>query len=254
MNTAAQALFGTLCWPLLSSLCWAQTPNAEPLKIYVNAFGFSTQWQPQDPEAKLPISYSLDVPFSNSLDNIKMAHTLYLDVSKGLWGLYFDQQYIKATVDDQLYGIDFQLKAKMDRRSLGTYVNVVGDNAHLGPAKTILAPTIGLHQTKVGIDLSADFMGQTHTLSRTASWHEPYLGVRFAHEFNRHWVLYGQANVGTRRSKEYLSYIAYRDELFNRPMNVRLGYRILNQKHIKDDFTWDVNEKSLMLGFSVQLR
>ncbi|MBP6860724.1 MAG: hypothetical protein KBC57_00020 [Neisseriaceae bacterium] len=250
MTFSTQTLTGILCGTLMQTLVWAQ-PSHPPLSIYASAYGFSTQWQ--DQKGFLPLSYALDVPYSNSLDHVKMAHTVYLDVAKGPLGVYYDKQYYKASVDDRIEQFPARINVKMARQSIGTYLKVHDGQRSLDEPFLTLAPTIGVHLTEIDVDVKADVMGQTLTASRSASWHEPYIGARFAYNINRHWVLFGQINAGNRHSREQVAYVAYRSKLFNQPINVRLGYRRLDQKHIKDDFIWDITEKNLMLGFSIQL-
>ncbi len=248
MTPLTQMISGTLFCTLVPALVWAQSP---PLKLYASAYGFATQLE--GGKVTVPLTYHLDVPFSDSLDTIDIAHAVYVDASKGRWGAYLDTQYIRARTSEQVFDIPVQIKAKVDKTSVGAYVTAL----HMGtdPSRPMFAlqPTIGLHFNRVGVDLKAEFMGQTLTASRQASWREPYIGARFFYQHGPRWALLGQANVGTRHTKEYQAYALYRTTLFKKDVNLRVGYRMLDQKHVRGDFTWDVKEQGPTLGFSMRL-
>lgn len=249
MTPLLKRLCALLVGTFMPALAAAQSSD-QPLTLSVSAYGFVTKLA--NHQVVLPLTYVLDVPYSHSLDKVKMAHTVYLDLAKGHWGGYVDKQYIKATDHDHVHQIPFQLKAKMDKTSFGIYMNAIDNKDKQGPHLT-LQPTLGLHLNRVSIDIKADLMGQAFYLSRDAAWSEPYIGARFFYHHNPRWALAGQANVGSRHSKDYQAYALYRSKFFNQPMSVRLGYRMVKQKHSKGDFIWAIKESGPVLGFSMQI-
>ncbi len=235
---------------LVPTAAWAE-PTEPPLKIYASVYGFAAKL---DGHVALgSLSHRVDQPFSDTWSHLDKAYMAYIDVTKGRWGGYIDKQYVKTTSQDRLGPASTRLKTKLDRTSVGTYVTAIDTHIGQHQQRFTLAPTLGVHFTSVTADLNVEAMGLTKQAKRSSSWAEPYIGTRFVYDVNPQWNLAGQVDVGTRHSKGYQAYVGYRTKLFNQPTNVRIGYRTINQKHHKNDFTWDIKQSGPVFGLSMQL-
>lgn len=239
--------------PLFATAQTVETsiPPEDPLKVYVSLYGFAAKL---DGDASIgPLKQSVDVPFSDTWDNLDKAYMAYIDVAKGRWGAYIDKQYVKTTNDDKVGPASLRLKTKLDRTSVGMYVTAYDSGTNDQGQRFTLEPTIGIHFTSVTADLKASAMGMTKHANRTASWSEPYIGTRFLYDMNQNWNVAGQVDFGTRHSKGYQAYLGYRTHILNQPTNLRLGYRMIDQKHDQGDFTWDIKQSGPVIGLSMQL-
>lgn len=233
------------------------TPSAasfqeEPIKVYVSLYGFAAKIKGD--AAIGPLKQSVDVPFSDTWDNLDGAYMAYLDVAKGRWGAYIDKQYVKTSNKEQVGPAHTQLKTKLDRTSVGIYATAWDSGSNDQGLRFVLEPTVGMHFTSVTADLKASAMGLTKEANRSASWSEPFIGTRFLVDVNPRWNVAGQVDVGSRHSKGYQAYLGYRTKLFDRPTNLRLGYRVIDQKHEQGNFIWDIKESGPVIGLSLQLR
>lgn len=237
----------TIAMPILA---WANAPE-DALKVYVSAYGFAASLEGKT--AVGPLKHTADVPFSDTWANLDRAYMAYLDVAKGHFGAYIDKQYVKTTNADQVGPISTRLKTKLDRTSIGLYVTAIDTATAAKEQRLLLEPTVGIHFTSVTADLKASAMHLSQQAARTASWREPFIGTRFVYDFNKTWNVAGQIDIGTRRSKGYQAYLGYRTKLFNQPTNLRMGYRIIDQKHNQGNFSWDIKQSGPALGLSIQL-
>ncbi|MBP6861615.1 MAG: hypothetical protein KBC57_04575 [Neisseriaceae bacterium] len=251
MFFTAQRVIGLMWVTLLPVTAFAAQATEAPLRVYVSAYGFAAKIKGD--VAIGPLKHSVDVPFSDTWDNLDSAYMAYLDVAKGRWGAYIDKQYVKTTNADQVGPAQLRLKTKLDRTSVGVYVTAFDTGTNDQGQRFSLAPTIGLHFTSVTAELKASAIGLSKQANRSASWREPYIGTRFLYDLNPHWNVAGQVDIGSRHSKGYQAYVGYRTELFKQPTNLRLGYRVIDQKHQQGNFNWDIKQSGPVLGLSMQL-
>lgn len=204
------------------------------------------------------------IPFSETWENLDFAFMGHVDLKKGKWGVYLDQQYAKVSMDKQAgvqitpntaIPIKADLKTELNRTSIGMYYTALDTSEdRQRKRRFVLEPTVGIHLTNVSAKMNAFSPGLPYSVreSRSIYWSEPYLGTRFLYEFNEKWNLAGQVDFGTRHSKGYQVYLGYRTKLFNLPANVRIGYRRIDQKHREGDFNWHVKQYGPVIGVSLQ--
>lgn len=206
---------------------------------------------------------SPDIPFSEIWNNLDSAFMGNLDIKRGKWGAYIDQQYSKVSTKDQAgvqitpsikIPLNIDLTTELNRSSVGIYYTALDRSNQQRKTRFVLEPTIGVHFTNVSakLDVSSPLAPYKIREDRSASWNEPYLGARFLFELNPKWNLSGQVDFGTRNSKGYQIYVGYKTELFKLPANIRVGYRMIDQKHEEGDFSWRIKEYGPVFGVTLQ--
>ena len=112
--------------------------------------------------------------------------------------------------------------------------------------------------TKIKADLSVG----PFSVSRKAEWTDPFVGVRLKTDLNERWNLAGEADIGgfgagSKLSYNAQAYLGYRTFLFDRPTNLRVGYRVLSQDFkgpelLGHTFKWDVVQHGPVVGLSMR--
>lgn len=196
------------------------------------------------------------LPFSSLWKNLDSGFMGKLDMKYGKWGLSFDHQYSKFSMQKQagtngLGYLDVDLGMKSNRTSVGVYYTAVDNFNKQKKTRFLLEPTIGVHFNKASANI---YVPATATsLSRSASWNEPYLGLRFSFEFNKKWNLFGQVDFGSKHSNSYQMHLAYKVKIFNLPTDIFIGYRIMTQKSVEGDFNWYIKRQGPVIGINFKL-
>lgn len=203
------------------------------------------------------------VPFSEIWHNLDSNFMGYLDFNKDKWGLALDYQYSKVSMDKQTgmqimshttIPLDINLMTKLNRTSVGIYYTAIDKSFPSSKQRLRLEPTIGIHFTNVSakVGASSAYLPQQLNEERSIYWSEPYIGTRFLFEFNKKWNLAGQVDFGTKNSKGYQVYVGHRTKVFDLPANIRIGYRMISQKHREGDFNWNIRQYGPVVGLSLQ--
>ena len=206
---------------------------------------------------------SPDIPFSEIWDNLDSAFMGNLDIKKGKWGLSFDQQYAKVSIKEQAgisvapnatIPLNVNLTTELNRSSVGIYYTALDSSDRQRKKRFVLEPTVGIHFTNASarIDASSPVLPYSLRENRSVFWTEPYLGARFLFELNPKWNLSGQVDFGSKNSKGYQIYLGYRTKIFNLPADIRVGYRMIDQKHKEGDFNWHIKEHGPVIGVSLK--
>lgn len=208
-------------------------------------------------------STDVNIPFSEIFDNLDLAAMGTIEVIKGPLGFFIDGQYVSTTQDEDLFNNELALNVKTTTISGGVFYRVfeheLGGQTIFNEAKSFtVEPTVGVRWTKIKADLSID----RFSITKKVEWTDPFIGVRLKTDLDERWNLAGEADiggfsVGSKLSVNAQAYLGYRTFLFDRPTNLRIGYRVLSQDYEGDDFMgqtfkWDVVQHGPVLGLSMR--
>ena len=263
------ALFTTSALSSLSMLCTAMAADvSEPKyiaedgwKIIVSPYVWGASLKGKS--ALAGIHTDVNIPFSEIFDNLDMAVMGNVEIVKGPLGFYIDGQYVSTTQDENLFENELALNVKTTSISGGAFYRVYerelgGVTVFNDPQRFTVEPTVGVRWTKIKADLAVG----RFSITKKAEWTDPFIGVRLKTDLNERWNLSGEADiggfgVGSKLSVNAQAYLGYRTFLFDRPTNLRIGYRVLSQDYQGDDFTghtfkWDVVQHGPVLGLSMR--
>lgn len=206
----------------------------------------------------LGVSTDVNVPFTETLENLDFAVMGNVEVSNGVMGAYFDGQYADVSTDKTIRSIDIGASMTTTMLSGGVYYRIyeaqLGGETVFGTPRTFaVEPTVGLRWTR----LSAELKGAGRAVSASESWTDPFVGSRVSLDLTERWNLAAEGDVGgfgigSRLSLNGQAYLGYRTTLFGHNSIVRAGYRALYQDYENKDFHWDVTQHGPVLGVSMQ--
>lgn len=207
-------------------------------------------------------SADVDVPFSETIENLDFSIMGNIDVTNGLFGMYFDGQYTKTSQKEDLRNFTLGAGFTVTTLSAGAFFRAIemplgGENVFGNQRVFAIEPTAGVRWTQ----LKADFTLDRWAESRKLEWTDPFVGVRINTDLSERWNLFAMADVGgfgvgTDLSAQGQAYLGYRTHIFNQPALLRLGYRALYQDYEGGDilgqkFKWNVTQHGPLVGLSL---
>jgi opacity protein-like surface antigen len=205
---------------------------------------------------------SIDMSFSDILDNLDAGLLGAFEARKGRWGLLFDAIYMKL-----------ETSGTASRTGPGPIGATATASAQLEVAQKMVAAAIayravegpapidiigGLRYAKIEADaaISGSFFAQAGTVARSAdkSWVDPYIGVRALQPISNHWTLVsyldiGGFGVGSDFTWQALVGMNYE---FSKTFSAKLGYRYLSVDYDKNDFVYDMANSGLYAGLGIR--
>lgn len=245
-------LIGLISALSFSPLIFAENDSSSwdgPVKVNLNLYAFAADANGDIQKGK--IKYDVDQPFKDSLDYLDETYMAHLDISKGRWGMFYDTQMAKLSTEESVAHIPVAAFVKQKRQSLGVYYQayVSERNPNNNYPRVIVEPMIGVHRTELKSTLSAF----QHKSQVSADWDEVFWGSRFKYNFDSPWNLSGEMSFGAEDTRSAQVYVGYRQAIFKRPVNFRLGYRYFEQDHHSDDFKWHITQHGPVIGVNLPL-
>ena len=205
----------------------------------------------------------IDIPFSDVLKHLDFTFMGNVEATNGLWGVYVDGQYVKTSQDEHILDNRIGVKTTTTILSGGAFfkayeVRLGGDTVFGQPRRVSFEPTVGLRWT----DLRADVSALGLRARKSADWTDPFVGLRINADLTDRWNLFSEVDVGgfgvgSKLSINAQSYLGYRTMVFERPVILRAGYRVLYQNYEGGDFTgvnrfrWNVSQHGPVMGLSM---
>ncbi|MDM7851566.1 hypothetical protein QUF18_11065 [Pseudochrobactrum kiredjianiae] len=205
---------------------------------------------------------NIDVPFSDIFKNLDFSAMGNIEVTNGLYGVYFDGQYTKTSQDEQFHSQTLGADITMTSLSAGAFFRAYempleGETVFGGQRVFAFEPTVGVRWTQ----LKVDFMLDRWSEKRKLQWTDPFIGARIQADLSDRWNLFAEAdiggfNMGSDLSAQGQAYLGYRTHIFNQPVLLRFGYRALYQDYEGGDilghsFKWNVTEHGPVAGISL---
>ncbi|EPF69882.1 hypothetical protein [Acinetobacter rudis] len=246
-------LIGLISALTFSPLNYAQNQSSSswegPVKVNLNLYAFASDANGEIQKGN--IHYDVDQPFKDSLDYLDETYMAHFDISKGRWGMFYDTQMAKLSTEQSVAHIPVAAYVKQKRQSLGAYYQayVSERNPNNNYPRFIVEPMIGVHRTELKSELSAFH----HTSQVNADWDEVFWGSRFKYNFDSPWNLASELSFGVEDTRSAQMYVGYRQEIFKRPINFRLGYRYFEQDHHSGDFKWHITQHGPVIGVNLPL-
>lgn len=209
------------------------------------------------------LTTDVDVPFSDVFDHLDFVAMGNIEITNGLWGVYFDAQHVKTSQDEELLSHEIALGITTTTLAAGAFYRVYekelgGETVFGAPRRFSLEPTAGVRWTRLKAEPSV--LG--FSTEKSADWTDPFVGLRLNADLTERWNLFTEADVGgfgvgSKKSVNAQAYLGYRTEMFGKPTILRAGYRLLYQDYEGADFTggrfrWDVTQHGPVAGFSIR--
>lgn len=203
----------------------------------------------------------IDVPFSDIFKNLDFSAMGNVEITNGLYGVYFDGQYTKTKQDEDFRSLTFGVDVTSTTLSAGAFfraleVPLEGETLFGNQRVFAIEPTAGMRWTQ----LKADFTFGQLSESRKIDWLDPFVGARIIADLAERWNLFAEADVGgfgtgSDLSAQGQAYLGYRTHIFNQPALLRFGYRALYQDYEGGDilgkkFRWNVTQHGPVAGVS----
>lgn len=205
----------------------------------------------------------VDVPFSETFENLDVAVSAEVEVMRGRWGVVIDGQYVETSQEQTLLGQPLGLGVTNAGATGAVFYRIYdspqgGDTVSGEPRRFVVEPMVGVRWSKLKANVEA--LGRN--VSKQADWTEPFVGVRSRLDLTDRWTLLGDAKVGgfdvdDKQSAEAEIIVGYRLSLLGQPSMIRAGYRVLHQEFESDDFTgqtfrWDVTQQGPIVGLTLE--
>jgi opacity protein-like surface antigen len=205
---------------------------------------------------------SVDMSFSDILDNLDFGLMGAFEARKGRWGLLFDGIYMK--VSDS---------ATASRSGPGPIGATASAHAEAQVEQTMLAGAVGyrvtegqvpvdviggLRYTKIDVDaeINASLFALSGTVKRSGDldWIDPYVGLRVQYPLNERWSLLGYADVGGFGVGSDFTWqgVAGVNYEFSKTIAAKFGYRYLRVDYDKDNTLYEMRNDGLYLGAGIR--
>lgn len=197
------------------------------------------------------LSGSVDVPFSDILENLDAGLSGSFEARRGPWSFTADAIWLKLSASDNPFAnavFSFEQQQIMASASIGY---AIFDNDC-----TTLDFLAGAALTHLDVDvaLSTPLLPTTfRSASGTETWVDPFIGLRFRHTLSKRWSvfatgLYGGFGIESDESWQALGGLAFR---MTEHTALALAYRVIATDYQDGGFTYDVEVSGPNLGLVV---
>lgn len=218
-------------------------------KLNLNLYGFAADVDGHISNQQ--IKYKVDQPFSDTIHHLDKVFMGHLDLSKGRWGVYLDKQLVKTSESKKPFNIPVAINTRLDQTSYGAYYQAYRspETTQRNLPRLVIEPTVGVHYTKADAKLAA--FGQS--IKGQVKWHEIFWGARARYNFDSPWNLAAEATTGEHETISVHAYVGYNIPVFERHLNLRVGYRYFRQDYRANNFHWDVRQRGPVIGINLPI-
>lgn len=194
---------------------------------------------------------SVDMKFSDILENLDAGFMTAFEARKGRWGFLFDGIHMKVSDSARVSQGGLTVNGELEIKQ----TMLAGAVAYRAVRGEIPLDVIGgLRYNKIDADakIDANLFGQAGTVRRTADrdWTDPYVGLRASYPVADNWKAVGYVDVGgfgvgsdfTWQGSLGLDYA------YSKSVTAKLGYRYLKVDYDKDGFRYDMANDGLYVG------
>jgi len=212
---------------------------------------------------------SVDVPFSETFENLDIGLMGVVEISNGAFGAFLNAEYVDVS-DDQIFHpklpiigqqeVNVDAGMKMTIISAGVSYRVYeadlgGTTLFNAPRVFALSPLAGVRWTRLEGNLTVAVDQFSREVSDSEQWLDPFVGARADIDLSSRWNLtlegdVGGFDVGSKISLNGQAYLGYRTHFLGHETILRLGYRALYQDYSNGGFEWDVTQHGPVVGAS----
>jgi opacity protein-like surface antigen len=207
-------------------------------------------------------STSVDMSFSDILENLDAGLMGAFEARTGRWGLLFDAVYMKLEDSGTAtrtgagpIGATASASAQLEVTQT-LYAAAVAYRITEGRAPLDLIGGLRYLETEADARIEGSLFAQTATAERSAkkSWTDPYIGLRLQQPLAARWTLVSYADiggfgVGSDFTWHALLGVNYE---FSKAIAGKIGYRILDVDYDKDGFAYDMAYSGLYFGLGIR--
>lgn len=192
------------------------------------------------------LSSSVDVPFSDILDELDMVLAGVFSVRKGRFGLLADFMYLEVSPSFDTPGPVF---SRGDLRLKQTMLDLRGTYRVVETSNTFLDLSLGARYMDLDLDLTfRPGLAPKTSASGSEGWWDVVGGVRGQYAFTDRWFLTYSADIGGGSSDltwQAMGGIGYR---VTDNVHVTAAYRYLDYDYSNGDFKYDLVTQGIGLG------
>jgi hypothetical protein len=245
------SLLASLC--LLSTNCVHAADDAR-WKFTIAPYIWATAMNGEIQIANQPAYVSQT--FSDLMKNFKGGGMLWLDASKGKFGLFANVLYSALGENTNVDTFTIKSTADYGLLSIGASYRIF-ERKYNGYSMLAIDPYIGARYT---IDKASIKILNTNIYAkRHVDWVDPIIGARLLYNLNKHWSANAAADIGGTNFNNHKSYdlyglIGYNPSNTSDLFTLYLGYRLLYQHYATgsgiDLFVWKMHLAGPVLGFA----
>jgi opacity protein-like surface antigen len=198
---------------------------------------------------------SVDMKFSDILENLDFGFMTVFEARKGRWGFLFDGMYMKvsdsatASRPNISVGAEMQIKQSM----------LAGAVAYRAIEGSIPVDVIGgLRYNKIDVEakIDANLIGMAGKVKRSGDkhWIDPYIGARVTVPISEKWIGIGYVDIGGAGSGSDFTWqgmagLAYS---YSPTTTLKMGYRYMKVDYDDGGFKYDMANDGLYLGLGLR--
>lgn len=198
---------------------------------------------------------SVDMKFSDILENLDFGFMTEFEARNGRWGLLLDGIYMK--VSDSAKASNPPLSAKADAEIEQTML--AGAVAYRAVEGNVPLDVIGgLRYSWIDAEarIDASLFGQAGKVRRSGdkSWADPYIGVRVAYPLGDKWTAVGYADVGgfgVGSDFTWQGSVGF-EYAWSKSVSAKFGYRYLMVDYDDDGFRYDMANDGMYAGVGMR--
>ena len=208
------------------------------------------------------VKADVDSSFGDIMKHFDSGLMAAAEARKGPWGFAFDGVYFKlkdqgtrswegpgaignatGELDATVSQLVYQLAVAYRVRDDSTKIDVFGAGRY-----TRLDTDLNLVTTTGPL-----LPGGNRSLSGSAEWWDPVIGVRVLLPFAEHWIFMGYADIGGFGVGSKVTYqaIAGVNWQFAKSFAAKFGYRYMYQDYDKNNFLWDMAAHGAYVGLGI---
>jgi len=169
-----------------------------------------------------PVDSSLDMSFSDILDDLDAAFIGHLEIGQGAWSGFADFIYMSMSPEAEIGPVKFNTKLKNRIAEAGA-AYALSDS---GSSRFELLGGVRYMSMETNISLPGAPAGGATVLDETLT--DFFAGVRLANKLSDRWTLRMRADVGTGSSDLVWHATAMLDYAFSRSLSGLIGYKVLD--------------------------
>ncbi|OAL76802.1 hypothetical protein AY606_12620 [Acinetobacter sp. SFB] len=218
-------------------------------KLNINLYAFAADIDGSINKGR--IKYDVDQSFEETIKHLDRSYMAHVDLRQGAWGIYTDLQNVETSQEKNVMNLPIALSTQLKQNNYGIYYQ-----AYISPELTsekeprlVIEPTIGIHRIKVEATLTV----LNQYLETDTKWNEFFWGSRFKYNTNTPWNLASELTFGAENTLSAQAYLGYRIPIFDRALNLRAGYRYLEQDYRSNNFHWDIRQHGPVIGINLPI-
>ena len=207
-------------------------------------------------------STSVDMSFSDIVENLDAGLMGAFEARSGRWGLLLDATYMKLEGSGTAtrtgagpIGATASANADLEIKQT-TFAAAVTYRAKEGRAPLDVVAGMRYLEIEASARIDASFFAQTRSVDAGAkkSWGDPYIGLRLQQPLDERWTLLSYVDIGGFGVASDFTWQALLgvNYDFSKSIAGKAGYRMMGVDYDKDGFAYDMTYSGLYFGLGIR--